>query len=205
MILFFGSSTTAGENSEVKFTDFLETKQVVKNLGIPGTTLGEYSIYPVDGNSLLSLIKKHEGLIKTCDEIVLEYGINDVTAIMCGFTTTRSVMVTFVKALDAIRQLNPTVDIKFLTISFDPDTIYEYSVKMCKYLSDIYFKGYDIDIYSPRWGRVYWDLFEQIFKKNLDCREMFKDKNEYLENLSSDNLHVNEVGHKIIAKNIGIL
>ena len=205
MILFFGSSTTAGENSEVKFTDFLETKEVIKNLGIPGTTLGEYSIYPVDDNSLLSLIKKHEGLIKTCDKIVLEYGINDVTAIMCGFTTTRSVMVTFVKALDAIRQLNPTVDIKFLTISFDPDTIYEYSVKMCKYLSDIYFKGYDIDIYSPRWGRVYWDLFEQVFKKNLDCREMFKDKNEYLENLSSDNLHVNEVGHKIIAKNIGIL
>ena len=32
-----------------------------------------------------------------------------------------------------------------------------------------------------------------------------KTKNEYLENLSSDNLHVNEVGHKIIAKNIGIL
>ena len=82
---------------------------------------------------------------------------------MCGFTTIRSVMVTFVKALDAIRQLNPTADIKFLTISCDPDTIYEYSVKMCKYLSDIYFKGYDIDIYSPRWGRVYWDLFEQVF------------------------------------------
>ena len=114
-------------------------------------------------------------------------------------------MVTFVKALDAIRQLNPKVDIKFLTISCDTKTIDAYSIKMCKYLSDIYFKGYDIEMYSPRWSRVYWDLFEKVFKKNLDFREMFKNKNEYLENLSSDNLHVNEVGHKIIAKNIGIL
>ena len=115
-VLIFGDSISAGSNSKVKYSDYFDCE--VKNLAVSGTTIGEYSIYPVDGYSLLSLYDKDD-YIKDADVILLEYGINDASAVMCDFTDTNKVMLNFVKVLDGIRQLNSKADIKMLAISLN--------------------------------------------------------------------------------------
>ena len=115
MNLFFGDSLTAGENNNnISFVDYVKGNTM--NLGISGTTIGEYSIYPVDGNSLLGVINRNQNAIKTSDKIFLEYGCNDVAAIMCGFATIQIVTVSLVKAIDWIKQLNPRCKIYFLAL-----------------------------------------------------------------------------------------
>ena len=91
----------------------------------------------------LAGIDKYKSQIELADLIFIEYGSNDVSAIMCGFTTFQTAIVSFVKALDGIRQLNPKVEIKFLTISLDHKIIYKHSKLQCDYLSNEYFKGFD--------------------------------------------------------------
>lgn len=203
-IICFGDSILEGSNSKIKFTDYLQDDNTkIVNKGISGTTIGEYSIYPVDGNSLLSIYDKDDR-IKDADTIILEYGINDVTAIMCGFTDFDKVMISFVKALDGIRQLNPKASIKFLSISDDVMSILKYAELQCAYLEEDYFVNYDFKFPVSKWADIYKYLIDAI-SHSVAIIPMMSDT-EFIEKfISSDLIHPNEDGHRLIATNISKL
>lgn len=200
-IVFFGDSFTSGENNgNISFTDYISSEFDICNFGISGTTIGEYSIYPVDGNSLLGNIGKHKNIISTADVICLEYGINDTTSVLCGFATQQQVVISFVKAVDWIRQINPNAKIIFLSLSDDKQVIYEYAQLQVKYLTDDYFNGYDFYIPSNLWFTTYLEIIKEISKK---CKIINMYINAYsLDHLSSDNIHPDDYGYQIIAGNI---
>ena len=200
-IICFGDSILAGSNSKTKFTDyFQDDKTMVINKGISGTTIGEYSIYPVDGNSLLSIYNK-DSIIKDADTIILEYGINDVTAIMCGFTDFDKVMISFIKALDGIRQLNPRAEIKFLSISDNNETLLRYAILQCCYLQEEYFVNYDFNFPASKWADLYRYLIDSV-SKSVTVIPMIHTTEFIDKYISSDLIHPNEDGHRLIAVNI---
>ncbi|MBR4377288.1 MAG: SGNH/GDSL hydrolase family protein [Bacilli bacterium] len=201
MILFLGDSLTEGSNSKFSFTDYLPPEYEIFNLGVSGTTIGEYSIYPVDGNSLLGVIGTHGDLIQSADEIFIEYGSNDVSAIMCGFATIQTVIVSFVKAIDWIKQLNPNVRIHFLAFGESDNIILSRGINMCNYLEKDYFSKFDFKFPVSMYVSTYKKLISHI-SKVCDIMYMFDDEMIKDEFLSDDNIHPNEIGHERIAKNI---
>ena len=201
--VFFGDSITEGSNCSISFVDYVNPVSTFENNGISGTTIGEYSIYPVDGNSLLSVYNKSE-LITKADMIFLEYGTNDVSAIMCGFTTLQTVIVSFIKALDGIRQLNPNSIITFLAISTDHDIINKHSELQCNYLKNDYFKGYDFQFPVSMCTSLYQQFIKAVSNR-VKVIPMIDDISFYDENaecISDDNLHPNRKGHYTIAETI---
>lgn len=195
--IFFGDSITAGSNSNSRFSDYFYGGVV--NKGVSGTTIGEYSIYPVDGNSLIS--KYNCSDIRFASNIFLEYGINDVSAIMCDFTDLNKVVLNFVKALDGIKQINKFAKIYWLSISDDVNIIFEHSKLQCKYLAEDYFKGYDFVFPATTFADNYIQLLGYV-RKRLPIIPMMNSKEFLTTYLSDDNIHPNEEGHKVIANNI---
>ena len=203
-IICFGDSLLEGSNSKTRYSDYLIDKDTeVVNMGISGTTIGEYSIYPVDGNSLLSIYAKDDR-IKDADTIILEYGSNDVTAIMCGFTDIDKVMISFVKALDGIRQLNPRAKIKFLSVTDNDIVLLEYAALQCSYLEEDYFMNYDFKFPVSKWADTY-KYFINAVSQSVTVIPMILDTEFMDKYISSDMLHPNEDGHRIIATNIAKL
>lgn len=199
-VLFFGDSLTSGENSKVKYTDFLPDTWNISNYAVSGTTIGEYSIYPVDGDSLLGQIGKHKKDIKEATHIFIEYGSNDVSAIMCEFATLKIVVISLFKAIDWIKQLNPKARIIYL-IPGDDEVIKNKSYNMCYYLENIYFKRLGLKFNSSIYSRTFIDLVCNI-KSICDTMYMVDDEMLKQDYLSSDNIHPSELGHELIAENI---
>lgn len=198
MNLFFGDSLTAGENNNnISFVDYVRCNSL--NLGISGTTIGEYSIYPVDGNSLLGVINKHQNAIKTADKIFLEYGCNDVAAIMCGFATIQTVTVSLVKAIDWIKQLNPRCKIYFLALG-DEGAINTFAGNECYYLENDYFSKFDFKFTISVFSDIYNKILTNI-DKICDIIYMF-DGEVSSDWLSDDGVHPSNAGHIEIASNI---
>lgn len=198
MNIFFGDSFTAGEMCEEgSFADRIGNSE---NFGVSGTTIGEYSIYPVDTYSLLSKISDCEYFIRHANNIYLEYGINDVSAILCGFTTVQTVIISFVKAIDWIKQINPTANIIFLSLSKDSNIITLFAKSQCEYLSNDYFKGYNFQIPYTLWKDIYEDLIRQVSKR-VKVKPMF-DTIDWDKEIGEDGLHPNDLGYEHITKNL---
>ena len=200
--LFFGDSLTEGSNCECAYPDFILEPDKVVNLGYSGTTIGEYSIYPVDGHSLLSMIGANKDRIRHADKIFIEYGSNDVSAVMCGFATVQTVIVSFVKAIDWIRQLNTYASIYFLEFG-NADIISNRGKRMCDYLKHDYFKQFNFEFPETVYQRTYIEIVDNISKVcdiiTMFDYDMLKDMDKYI---SDDNIHPNVEGHKRIAENI---
>ena len=197
-IIIFGDSISAGQNSKVKYSDYFEREVI--NKAVSGTTIGEYSIYPVDGYSLLSLYNK-DTRIKDADTILLEYGINDATAIMCGFTDDNKVMLNFVKALDGIRQLNPNAKVKLLAISLNSNVILNYASLQCDYLENDYFRNYDFTFPISVWADNYKYIVDGM-SRSIEVIPMIHDTDFLDKYISSDGIHPNEDGHRVISMNV---
>lgn len=202
-IIFFGDSITEGSNCDCSFTDYLPHELEVENFGVSGTTIGEYSIYPVDGNSLLSLIPKYMMDIRDADKIYIEYGANDVTAIMCGFATMQTVVISFVKAIDWIRQINKTAEIIFLKFGSEK-AIKMNSENMCHYLRKVYFSAFNFKFSSKLYAELYKELIDNVKKVCNNVKSMFTDNmvDNMSNYISDDKIHPNRDGHKLIARNI---
>lgn len=201
MNLYFGDSITEGENNHgISYTDFTNDRSV--NLGVSGTTLGEYSIYPVDGHSLLGTIKANTARISGCTHIFIEYGCNDVAAIMCGFATVKTVTVSLVKALDWLHQLNKQAHIHFLAIGTkNSEVIKTFAESECNYLANEYFSDFDFLFPPSKFEQVYFEILDNV-EKVCDIIYMFDDNTFSMELLSSDGIHPNTKGHKVIAESI---
>lgn len=200
-MLFFGDSITSGEGNigNINFTDFF--KKDTLSLGVSGTTFGRYSPYPVDEYCLLDMIQKHKEEIKQHDIIFLEYGINDTTAIMCGMASFQCVMVSVIKAVDYIKQINPRCKIYFLRLSDELQIERKFAEAQCNYLKNVYFKNFDFQNFPVDvWLNNYTQLIVRISKilpvipmfLDVDCKDI----------IGKDGLHPNIVGHAFIYENI---
>ena len=204
-IVFFGDSITEGSNCDFSFAECIEDTrhyEDVVNLGVSGTTIGEYSIYPVDGDSLLRMARTPE--LGYATKVFIEYGINDVSSIMCGFVDEHQVIVNFVKALDGIQQRVNNAELYFLAISCDTDIIKQYAKLQCDYLSNEYFRGFNFTFPSLTWADQYERLIDN-FSKRLKIIPMVEDDTFFDEDskyLSFDKLHPNDEGHHVIADTI---
>lgn len=195
----FGDSIAAGENNGgVSFVEYLGGTNF--NAGVSGTTIGEYSIYPVDGNSLLSLIGKNANLLKNCENVLIEYGCNDVASIMCGFATEQTVIVSLVKALDWIKQINPNCHVYFLALGSD-GVITEFAKNECNYLQYDYFGKFGFRFPVNKFAEIYKNLLNHI-GKICDILYMFYDTVELSSCISSDGIHPNDLGHTTIAEKL---
>ena len=198
--LFFGDSMTSGENNgNVSYADYISNS--IK-IGVSGTTIGEYSIYPVDGNSLLSLIPKHIKEIKEAENIFIEYGINDTTSILVGNVKATQVLVAFVKALDYIKQINPEAKLYFLVAE---NATISLALSQYKYLRNDYMKNYwSEDAGNAKdWAQLYEEFISVVVSKSdVKIIEMFNNDKEYRDNLDTDGLHPTDKGYRMIAENI---
>lgn len=198
--LFIGDSITSGENNNgISYADYIPFSE---KIGFSGTTIGEYSLYPVDGQSLLSVIPQNIDKIKDAENIFLEYGINDTSALIVGNVKATQILVSFVKALDYIKQINPNAKLYFLV---GTNALMSLALNNYKYLKNDYMKFYWTDeVGNARdWAQLYQQFVDVVVSQyDITIVEMFKNDKEYRDNLDKDNLHPNDKGYQIIAENI---
>ena len=196
-VAFFGDSLTVGEgNKNISFADLAFRDATKVKLCESGSTVGEYSIYPVDGNSLLSKLFQNVRDVKNSDLIVLEYGVNDASAVLAENATYRKVILSVVKALDFIKQ-NSNAKVMwlrpFLPFSF-------YSNNQVSYVFNEYCKGI-FTSHREDWAYIFNNFYNDICKivpvvAGIDSESVLQSV------IIKDKIHINMNGHKILAKKL---
>ena len=200
--LFFGDSLTSGDNNGGKsYVDYISQSE---KIGVSGTTIGEYSVYPVDGYSLLSQIHRYVKEIEEAENIFLEYGINDATAAMTAYTRGACMVIDFVKAVDAIKQINPKARLYLLTVTNAQEAVGE---AQARYLNEVYMKPYVAHVNErykgTEWTMMYSGFVRNVFEPSgIKMFNMFESNEEYDKYLDKDGLHPTDKGYQIIANNI---
>ncbi len=201
MDLFFGDSITSAENNN--FDGYVEKLKLqnFKNYGVSGTCIGDYSLYPVEDTNLIQLLYKKRDEIKNADRIFIEYGSNDISSIICEYTTLKVVMIEFVKCIDYIRQNNPSCEIYFISLG---DNLSYFAKGQIEYLKNEYFKNisdllFIKDDLIDKWIETYDEFISYISKMNLKKIEMptFND-NEF----DIDGIHPNDIGYSKISNKL---
>lgn len=199
---FFGDSLTAGEGNDFKsFADYFNNDIDKGVLAISGTTVGEYSVYPVDGNSLLSVLYRKKDVVESSDVIILEYGVNDVSSIFLGNVTLTQAILAVVKALDLIKQVNPNAKIYWLKPVAEKEVINLYAENHVKYLFEDYLHGIrKVDEMSIlRWSDTYEKLFYYISRLVKVIAGISK-TSELQGAFVDDNIHFNDETHHKLAE-----
>jgi len=210
MWLFFGDSLLEGVNVEKTVVDYMNDLEKAchrkENLAVSGTTIGEYSIYPVDGSSLLSMYELDNINRMNVRKIFLCYGSNDISAFMCGFITVKQIIVNFVKAVDGLRQYYPNAEIIFLSVSDYREVLNKYAVLQCNYLKTDYFKGYNFSfpasVYADNYAILHDQIVNSMKQTGVKVVSMINEPSFFDKYIGPDDLHPNDEGNKIIAENI---
>ncbi len=195
-IVFLGDSLTSGENNNNKsFVEYLNVGAL--NFGISGTCIGDYSLYPVGKSNLIDILQQNAEPIQRARCIFLEYGCNDVSSIVVKNTTLQKVKIELIKCLDYIHQLNPTVEIYFITLG--KCNIKTFAQAQTNYLKNDYLHFSNISYH--KWIRTYkkFNKFINQICSNVVCltdTELCEDE------LDTDKLHPNAVGYKRISCNL---
>ena len=201
-LLFIGDSFTAGENNNgISYVRYLDKKYDYIQLGVPGSTIGEYSLYLPKGYSLLSQIEKHKDTIAKVDTIYLEYGINDISSLLANKISYQEILDTLDKAISILRQINPNVKIKYLVLSNDKEVISTYGRIHHEYLTKEFYPNQDIDHIKNMWSKYYIRLNEDIAKR-LEIFPIILDINQLETYMVKNKMHPEEKGYRIIANNI---
>lgn len=201
-LLFIGDSFTAGENNNgISYVRYLNKKYDSIQLGVPGSTIGEYSLYLPKGYSLLSQIEKHKDAIAKVDTIYLEYSINDISSLLANKISYQEILDTLDKAISILRQINPNAKIKYLVLSNDKEVISTYGKNHHEYLTKEFYPNQDIDHIKDMWSKYYIKLNEDIAKR-LEIFPMILDINQLETYMVKNKMHPEEQGYRIIANNI---
>jgi lysophospholipase L1-like esterase len=193
MIIFFGDSLTSGENNN--FESFVEKLKFIdyKNNGISGTCIGNYSIYPVSNNNLIDKLYSDKDLCKA-DKIILEYSSNDVSSVLCDYTSISKVKINLIKCIDFIKQNNKNCNIYFILLG---ENKYSLAEGQCKYLSNDYLKSFE-KIYSrEKWLEIYDELY--YFIKSLETLKVIEIPLLQRDEIDLDGMHPNDKGYEKIA------
>lgn len=204
-ILCIGDSLTSGENNDfVSYTKYLQELlpfDLVTRNGVSGTTIGDYSIYPVEPNTdLVSTLRRCKRDVAWANTILIEYGANDASAIMLGNITQAQVLIAFNKALDLISQINPRAKVYFLTMTLAAPSS-DYAKFHCQYLKE-YYGNLPANIFPAQWNYYYSFIRDLPKKKGIPLIPMFKNVKELLGTLSDDKIHPTDAGYRLIAQNI---
>jgi lysophospholipase L1-like esterase len=193
MIIFFGDSLTSGENNN--FQGFVEkmNKDNCWNVGVSGTCIGDYSLYPVGATNLIQQLYKT--YLKNASTVILEYGSNDISSIVTGYVNLTRVEIELIKSVDFIKQQNPDAQIFFILLGKNKNKM---AKAQCDYLNNDYIKAPHRVFSSQEWVRIY-DIFEDFVKNLLYVIElpMLDD-----DDIDVDGIHPNDKGYKKIAEKI---
>ena len=201
-LLFIGDSFTAGENNNsISYVQYLDKDYDSTPIGISGTTIGEYSLYLVDGFSLLSQIDKYKEKIVNADTIFLEYDINYISSMLGNKVSYHGILNTLDKAISALKQINPTAKIKFLVLSLDNEVIISYANNHHEYLTKDFCPNQDITHVKHLWADNYIKLIKDVSNR-LETIPMILDLNQLKKYFAKNTMHPSKEGHKIIANNI---
>lgn len=198
MDLFFGDSITSAENNN--FNGYVEKLKLqnFKNYGVSGTCIGDYSLYPVEDTNLIQLLYKKRDEIKNADRIFLEYGSNDISSIICEYTTLKVVMIEFVKCIDYIRQNNLNCEIYYISLG---DNLSFFARGQIEYLKNEYFNNisdllFTKDSLIDKWIETYNEFISYISKMNLKMIKLpILNDNEF----DIDGIHPNDIGYNKIS------
>ena len=201
-LLFIGDSFTAGENNNfISYVQYIDKSYDSTQIGVPGTTIGEYSLYLPKGYSLLSQIEKHKDTIAKVDTIYLEYGINDISSMLGNKVSYQKILDTLDQAISTLRQINPNAKIKFLVLSLDNEVIFSYANNHHEYLTKEFYPNQDIDYIKKMWADNYIKLIKDISNR-LETIPMILNLNQLKKYFAKNTMHPSKEGYKIIANNI---
>lgn len=209
MALFFGDSFTSSDNQyNASYVDFLKYSGTTYNLGVNGTTFGDYSIYPVGHTSFLDRIYEQKDKIERCDDLYFSYGINDAVAVALGYVSLQHIYIDILKCVDLIKQFNPNVQLNFICFSYNGCDKMAY--QQASYLSSDYAKiivsNYcsDQDLYYSI--KAHYGSIVNFVVNKLQIRTIYGYKPECILDkcLSSDNIHPNVEGMKLIANEVNL-
>ena len=202
-ILFFGDSLTSGENNNFdSYADKLNLKYSW-NFAISGTTIGDYSLYPVGETHLLKLLEMKDKSVRAADIIFLAYGANDITSAAMKYVSISNVLMDLNKSIDLIKQKNPECKIYYILPSQNKNVILSMAEANENYLKE-YLSGIKIDKnFIKRWVDGYKDFHKYIKHKFIDdIFYMISDERFMEERICSDGLHPDDYGYEIIKNNI---
>ncbi len=197
MNLFFGDSLTSGENNNFKgYVEKLNIEEDVKNYGVSGTCIGDYSLYPVGENNLLQLLYKKKAEIKKADKIFLEYGSNDISSVAAKYTSFSRVEIDLIKSLDLIKQINSNAEIYLITIG---SNFTKMASGQSLYLNENYLKDTEIRITETEWIDLYQRFVNFLVKLDIKILTL---PHLLEEEIDADGIHPNDAGYEKIAQEI---
>ena len=201
-LLFVGDSFTAGENNNfISYVQYIDKSYDSTQIGVPGTTIGEYSLYSVDGFSLLSQIDKYKDDISKANTIFLEYGINDISSMLGNKVSYQEILDTLDKAISALNHINPNANIKFLVLSLDNEVIISYANNYHEYLTKDFYPDQDINHIKQMWTDNYIKLIKDVSNR-LETIPMILNLNQLKKYFAKNSMHPSKEGYKIIDNNI---
>lgn len=199
--LFVGDSfTEAANNDGVGFPEYLSLDGEVRVVGVSGTTVDRYSLYPVNRYDLLSQITRHPDTFSTADVICFEYGMNDMGAVLAGNVSYRQVLLAFRRAIDALRQAAPEAELVFLYIG-EASVIKAASKLQARYLNEEWLPGLVRRLSARKWARLYRRLVKDL-SKLVPKAAMYLSPEEYLSHIDQDRLHPDDYGYWQIGYNL---
>lgn len=201
MVLFYGDSYTSGENNNMtSWVNYLELESYVNN-AISGTTIGDYSLYPVKKYNLLDQLYEQEALIKQAGRIILSYGLNDISAVAAGYARLIDVEVSLIKCLDYINQINPDCTVAFVFATKNEEVVEELIRLNYNYVSR--YLHLAIRKFYKKWRKTWYKLHDYITHLyQINCYYMIEDSEFFDRYLDDDNLHPGDLGYAKIAENL---
>lgn len=149
MVIFFGDSLTSGENNNfISYVQKLSASHYI-NCAVSGTTIGDYSLYPVRHNNLLELLYKNEEQVKKADKIFLSYGANDIASLAVGYCSIQDIKISLNKCIDFIHQVNPNCSIKYIFLSSIKSVTYKLGKFQKEYLDE--YLGFSVEDFQQKW------------------------------------------------------
>ena len=200
-ILFLGDSLTSAENNNYKgFVEKLRL-QFFENKGVSGSTIGDYSLYPVGNTDLLSSTFKYKNIIAESDYLFIEYGINDIASATVGYTTNNHIYITLNKCIDNIYQINKNIKIIYLLPTLEPKVLSEIAKSQYDYLKEYLDKEIvgNKEDFIKSYTNNYSSFARFITKKKLNILTLIDDADVYRNYLDIDMIHPNDRGYQIIA------
>lgn len=205
-VLFFGDSFTSGENNN--FNSYVEKLGLenYRNFGVSGTTIGDYSIYPVGPNDFLNQLQKNIVEVRGADIICLEYGINDATAYYMDMINDNQLFMSIIKCIDFIRQVNKKAKIVYLQVAENFKIIEELGKAQLTYLRNDYLKDV-VNFFQMSESRGTWVYIYQwiskVINKKVDKTIVLIDDIDFMKKyIDSDSIHPNDEGYQIIANKV---
>lgn len=115
-IVVFGDSLASGDNNHSKsYIHYLKLDRYhIINNAVSGTTLDNYSIFPVGDNDLLSLADKYKSELKQADAVILSYGFNDILSAALTRTDIVGIIIALSKFVDILGVYNKKARLIFL-------------------------------------------------------------------------------------------